>query len=722
MLCTSFLNLLEKHMSSQQILRLSKLSLITSLVLSGHALAQETTTNTDDSLEKIAVYGQHHKNYITEDAQSATKLGLTIKETPQSISVVSRALMDDFSLDDINSVLESTPGVTVEQIETDRTYFKARGFEITNFQVDGLGIPQSSGSIQGTLDTSIYDRVEIVRGANGLMTGAGNPSATVNMVLKKPTYITQAHASASYGSWNNKRLEVDVSTPINDDHAVRAVFTKQKAESYLDRYETDKTIAYLAYEGKLTDDTTLSINYVNQQKDADSPLWGALPLYYTDGTATNYDASTSTASDWSYWDNSAEQVYVTLEQNLSATWVATARYAHIENEQDSELFYVYGTPDSETGLGLTGYASRYDYEDKHDLFDLYASGKFDLFGQEHDLSFGVSQAKMDYNEQSLFDYSTGNGFPAMPSLDTWDGVAPEATLVDALSGSDIKNKQQSAYISTRIKLGEPLSVLAGVRYTDWETSGSAYGVEQTRNDSEVIPYVGAVYDFNESLSAYASYTETFVPQKELDINNEQLAPITGKSSEIGLKAQLLDDQVFVTFAYFDAKQEGLAVEIANTAPNSRYYAADGINSDGFEIELSGKVTDDLSASISFSNLSIEGDDLVEDYTPENQLKLAATYQVPFVEGLTFGANYRWQDSTARDQYNENVEPRVYVTTTNQDAYGILDLMANYKITENVGVTFNVNNTTDEKYLHSLYWAQGYYGAPRNYALSVNWQL
>lgn len=630
--------------------------------------------------------------------------------------------MDDFSLDDINSVLESTPGVTVEQIETDRTYFKARGFEITNFQVDGLGIPQSSGSIQGTLDTSIYDRVEIVRGANGLMTGAGNPSATVNMVLKKPTYITQAHASASYGSWNNKRLEVDVSTPINDDHAVRAVFTKQKAESYLDRYETDKTIAYLAYEGKLTDDTTLSINYVNQQKDADSPLWGALPLYYTDGTATNYDASTSTASDWSYWDNSAEQVYVTLEQNLSATWVATARYAHIENEQDSELFYVFGTPDSETGLGLTGYASRYDYEDKHDLFDLYASGKFDLFGQEHDLSFGVSQAKMDYNEQSLFDYTTGNGFPAMPSLDTWDGVAPEATLVDALSGSDIKNKQQSAYISTRIKLGEPLSVLAGVRYTDWETSGSAYGVEQTRNDSEVIPYVGAVYDFNESLSAYASYTETFVPQKELDINNEQLAPITGKSSEIGLKAQLLDDQVFVTFAYFDAKQEGLAVEIANTAPNSRYYAADGINSDGFEIELSGKVTDDLSASISFSNLSIEGDDLVEDYTPENQLKLAATYQVPFVEGLTFGANYRWQDSTARDQYNENVEPRVYVTTTNQDAYGILDLMANYKITENVGVTFNVNNTTDEKYLHSLYWAQGYYGAPRNYALSVNWQL
>ena len=706
--------MLHKHKNSA-----FKLSLLTSLVLSGYAVANDTQDNLP--LEKIAVYGQHHKNYITEEAQSATKLGLTIKETPQSISVVSRALMDDFSLDDINAVLESTPGVTVEQIETDRTYFKARGFEITNFLIDGLGTPQNSGSIQGTLDTAIYDRVEIVRGANGMMTGAGNPSATINMVLKKPTYTTQANASASYGSWNNKRVDIDVSAPINDEHAVRAVFTKQDKESYLDRYETDKTIAYLAYEGKLTDDTLLSINYVNQQKDADSPLWGALPLYYTDGSPTDYDESTSTAADWSYWDNSAERIYVTLEQNLSATWVAKARYAHIKNEQNSELFYVYGTPDKDTGLGLTGYASRYDYKDTQDLFDLYASGKFELFSLEHDLSFGISQANMDFNDQSLYDYSTGNGFPAMPDLATWDGIAPEATLVDKPDGSDVQNTQRSAYVSTRIKLADPLSILAGVRYTDWETKGTAYSVVQTRDDSEVIPYIGTVYDFTESLSAYASYTETFVPQKELDINAEQLAPVIGKSAEVGLKAQLLDEQVFVTLAYFDAKQDGLAVALPGSLPSdTRYYAADGINSDGFEIELSGRLTDDLSASISFSNLSIDGDELVKDYTPENQLKMAATYQVPFIDGLTLGANYRWQDSISRVQVKDPAGNAL--ATTKQDAYGILDLMATYEITQNVGVTFNVNNSSDEKYIHSLYWAQGYYGAPRNYSLSVNWQL
>jgi outer membrane receptor for ferric coprogen and ferric-rhodotorulic acid len=263
--------------------------------------------------------------------------------------------------------------------------------------------------------------------------------------------------------------------------------------------------------------------------------------------------------------------------------------------------------------------------------------------------------------------------------------------------------------------------LAGVRYTDWETKGTAYSVVQTRDDSEVIPYIGTVYDFTESLSAYASYTETFVPQKELDINAEQLAPVIGKSAEVGLKAQLLDEQVFVTLAYFDAKQDGLAIALPDSLPSdTRYYAADGINSDGFEIELSGRLTDDLSASISFSNLSIDGDELVKDYTPENQLKMAATYQVPFISGLTLGANYRWQDTTSRVQVKDPAGNAL--VTTKQGAYGILDLMATYEITQNVGVTFNVNNSTDEKYINSLYWAQGYYGAPRNYSLSVNWQL
>ncbi|MEZ7276647.1 TonB-dependent siderophore receptor [Pseudoalteromonas sp. 68 DY56-GL68] len=702
-------------MSSTKFLRLSQLSLVTSALLSGHAFAAQEK---EQPIEKIAVYGQHHKNYITEEAQSATKLGLTIKETPQSISVVSRALMNDFSLDDLNSVLESTPGVTVEQIETDRTYFKARGFEITNFQVNGMGMPQDNGSIQGTLDTSIFDSVEIVRGANGLMTGAGNPSATVNMVLKRPTYQTQVNASVSYGSWDSKRLELDASTALNENHAVRAVFTKHKAESYLDRYEQDKTIYYLAYEGQLTDSTVVTANYVNQKKDADSPLWGALPLYYSDGSATNFDESTSTASDWSYWNNTTEQLFLSIEQAITNTWFLKASYAHLENEQDSELFYVYKTPDRETGLGLIGYASEYDHKDKHDILDIYATGKFNLFGMEHDLSFGVNQADMDNDDMSLYDNE--NGFPRMPELGGWDGTAPTPTFDDGLTGADITSRQRSAYISTRIRATDSLSFLAGVSHVDWETEGESYGKAKDKDSDQTVPYYGVVYDINERFSTYASYTETFVPQTERDINGDYLDPITGKSSEIGLKAQLLDDNLFVTFAYFDAKQEGLAIAVPGSQPDdTRYYGADGINSDGFEIEMSGRLNDTLSASFSYSNLNIDGDELVKDYTPENQVKLALTQKVPQIDGLTFGLNYQWQDDTQRVQ---PTQPSGVVPVTKQDAYGLLNLMATYDINDNVSVNFNINNVTNEKYLHSLFWEQGYYGAPRGYAMSLNWQL
>ncbi|WP_405630985.1 TonB-dependent siderophore receptor [Pseudoalteromonas sp. Ld20] len=709
-------------MSAPQFLRLSKLAVLTSLALSSYSQATENKDN-DENIEKIAVYGQHHKNYITEDAQSATKLGLTIKETPQSISVISRALMDDFSLDNLNAVLESTPGVTVEQIETDRTYFKARGFEITNFQINGMGLPQDLGSIQGTLDTSIFESIEVVRGANGLMTGAGNPSATVNMVLKKPTYQTKVSASASYGSWNNKRFELDASTALADDHAVRVAFTKQKTDSYLDRYEQDKTIYYLAYEGQLTDSTVLSVNYVNQKKDADSPLWGALPLYYTDGTATNYDSSTSTAADWSYWNNTAEQIFVSIEQSIAASWFIKANYAHIENEQESALFYVYGTPNKETQTGLSGLASNYNYKDEHDIFDLYATGKLDLFSREHDLSFGVNQADMKKTESSLYDANQQhpNPAPSIDHLNTWDGSAPVPTLNAGLRGGDVKNRQRSAYISARLSLTDSFNFLTGISQVNWQTDGISYGVNKAKDSEQTVPYFGAVYDFNESISSYASYTETFVPQTQRDINGDYLDPITGKSSEVGLKAQLLEDNLFITLAYFDAKQVGLAVAIPNSSPDdTRFYGADGINSDGFEVELSGKLTDDLSASFSYSGVNIEGDDLVKDYTPENQFKLAITHQVPTIEGLTFGLNYRWQDDTKRVQVrdaNNNA-----LVTTKQDAYGLLDLMATYEITDNVGVTLNINNVTSEKYINSLYWAQGYYGAPRSYAISVNWQL
>lgn len=726
-MCANFLltlNVRSFDMKSRAF-KLSTLFVATSSVLTTPLFANDET---DKSIEKIEVLGKNHSNYLAVEAETASKLGISIKETPQSVRVITRALMNDFSLDDVNQVLETTPGVSVEKIETDRTYYKARGFDITNFQVDGLGLPQDSGALQGTLDTAIYQRVEVVMGANGLMTGAGNPSATVNFIRKRPTDDLRADVSITAGSWSNMRLDADVSGRLNDYAAGRAVVVKQKRDSYLDRYSVDRDVFYGIAELNLTDTTTLTTSLTYQQNDADSPLWGALPLFDSKGQATNYDVSTSTAADWAYWDNTSEQAFIELEQFIGDNWSVIARYAHTQTEQDSNLFYVYGTPDAETGLGLTGYASDYQLRDRLNLFDVYSKGSFELFGQEHLLAAGVSLADMAYQDRSLYDYTTGNGFPAMPDLNEWDGVAPVPVLKDGLNGSNVDSEQVSEYISARFSITNDLKVLAGVRHTKWQTEGVSYGKDQSRDVSDITSHLGSVYQINNDINVYASYSETFTPQSERDINGQTLDPVSGDTKEIGIKTELFNDLMMLNVAVFDAEQTNIAVgDAENSTPDKPVYmAASGIQSQGFELELSGELGYGISANLGYTYTDIDVSNtvnagntaaqLVKDFTPKQVFKLAAKYDATFIDGLSFGMNMRWQDDISRVQ---NPAPLV---VTEQNAYALVNFMASYEINSQLSVTANVNNAFDKKYLNSLYWAQGFYGAPRNYALSLNWSL
>ncbi|WP_347615083.1 TonB-dependent siderophore receptor, partial [Comamonas thiooxydans] len=144
---------------------------------------------------------------------TATRLVLTPRETPQSVSVVTRQKMDDFQLNSIDEVMEHTPGVSVVTYDSERTVYYARGFAINNFQYDGIPMLRDSGYSAGNTlsDTSIYDRVEVLKGATGLLTGSGDPGATINLVRKKPTREFQGHATLGAGSWGSYRGELDLS-------------------------------------------------------------------------------------------------------------------------------------------------------------------------------------------------------------------------------------------------------------------------------------------------------------------------------------------------------------------------------------------------------------------------------------------------------------------------------------------------------------------------------
>ena len=688
------------------------------------AFSTQATTKNDD-IENIEVVGSYIKGYGAHDASGASRLDLAIVDIPQSVSVVTSAQMDDFQLKDINAVLDTATGVMVERIETDRTYFTARGFDITNFQIDGVGLPLTAGNNHADEDTAIYDRIEIIRGANGLMTGVGNPSATVNFIRKRPEASSALNLTGSYGSWNNKRLEVDGTLVVNEDLAFRGVAVAQDRESYLDRYQTDKSVLYFFVDYNLTESTNLSLSHAINDNAADGNLWGANPLFYSDGTPTNYDPSLNTSADWSNWNVKKQNTVLELTHAINENWELRGTYSFKTIEEDSELFYVYGVPDRATELGLNGWASEYLHDEDTQLIDLYLKGYFELFGNEHQFVVGANHSSMDYTDSSLYDYTTGHGFPVLPAFTEWDGNTPKPTFTEGATGAEVERTQNAVYFTARFKVSEDLHIITGGRQNDWDVEGQSYGTEQTSGDSKFIPYLGAVYQLNEQLVAYANYTETFLSQTEKDVNEQFLDPIVGDSKEIGIKAQLFDDQFIATFAYFDILQNNLATldpATAELAPElQRYMTADGLTSSGFELDFAGELLPGLQTSIGLTKFDIDGPDtdataLVKGYTPDTIFKMAVSYEVPQLAGLTIGANYRWQDDISRIQ---SPEPLV---VTEQKAYGLLNLMMSYEVSNQVSVSFNAGNVTDEKYLNSLYWAQSFYGAPANYNLSLKWTL
>lgn len=706
-------------------MRLSALSL--ALILAANVSANDEIN--ENEVEHIEVKGSYLKGYNAHSASGASRLELDIIDIPQSVSVITSNQMKHYQLIDIDSVLDTATGVNVERIETDRTYYTARGFDITNFQVDGVGLPLSSGNNHADEDTAIYDRVEVIRGANGLMTGVGNPSATINFIRKRPTIENELSINGTLGSWSNKRVELDGSYNFTDNTAMRAVVVAQNIDSYLDRYQKEKNIYYVFLKHQFGENTEISLSHTINDSRATGNNWGANPLFYTDGSATDYHVSTNTSAHWSHWDITKQNTVLELSHHFANGWQVRGTYSHKSTDEDTELLYVYGTPDKTTELGLNGWASEYDNDDKHDLVDLYVTGDFELFGREHEFVIGANHSSMEGEEVSLYDYATGNGFPVMPALPAWNGITTKPTFADGKTGSDMTRDQNALYFTARFSVTDDFHLTAGGRQNDWEIKGDSYDVTQDASDEQFIPYIGGVYQFTENTVAYASYTETFVSQTELDINDNVLEPITGKSQEIGIKSSLFNDNFLATVTYFETRQENVArFDERSTPQEPRHIGTKGIESSGFEFDLAGELLPGLQTSIGFTSFDINVDDEIDanvaDYTPETLFKAAATYTVPQVEGLTVGMNLRWQDNISRLQgvVGEGFSNTGNEIITKQGSYTVVGLMARYDISEQVSLTLNANNVTDEKYINSLYWAQGFYGAPTHYSATISWSL
>ena len=635
---------------------------------------------------------------------AVTGLDLSLRETPQSVTIIHRDRIEDFGLTDVNQLLAQVPGVNVEKVETDRTYYNSRGFDITNFQVDGIGLPLIWGIQFGDLDTVLFDRVETVRGANSMMTGTGNPSATINYVRKRPTAEFQARGALGYGSWNDFRAEADVSGPLNGSGSLsgRLINANPDRDSYLDHYGVNRNVYSALLEWDATSRLTATAGYAMQDNRARGNLWGALPLLYSDGTRAEYPRSASTAADWTHWNVRDETLFGELAYDLGGGWNLKTVATYKRFREHAELLYAYGEPDPATGLGVFGMAGIYPSFYQSYIFDAYAAGPFQAFGRTHQLVIGGQASRSNETEYENFspDVLVYGDVRDLRGLDI-----PRPSYPGAELAASQDEELYRFYAAAHLAVTDQLKVVAGFNALSLKTTGYSYGADTSRDEEKVSPYLGLVLDLTPNISAYASYTDIFNPQSERDAADQRLPAAHGRAYEAGLKSEWLDDRLYVTAAVFKSEQSDLAEFVGVIDGRSVYQGID-VEVTGYEIEATGALTDNLTISAGWTHLDFE--DGQRPYVPRRTFKGAAVYAVPELRDLKVGAALRWQSKV-----------RAVDIPVEQDAYAELDLFAGFALTDRVRATVNVKNVTDEKHLTSLMWNQSYYAAPRSYAVRLD---
>ncbi|HZF45218.1 MAG TPA: TonB-dependent receptor plug domain-containing protein, partial [Sphingomonadaceae bacterium] len=445
--------------------------------------AQAEDRRSDD---EIIVTGTIPSDYVVADQSSSTRLDLSLRETPQAVTVISRAQIEDFNLDTVDEVLRNATGVNVDSAETDRTYYNARGFDIVNFQFDGIGQPLAYGLQTGQIDTALFDRVEVVRGATGLLSQTGNPSAAINFVRKRPSRELGGNVSLSYGSYDQFRGDLDINAPLTKDGSIRTRFVAayEDGDSYLDYYHSKRTTLYGTAAADLGPNTVATVGYSWQESDPRGVSWGALPFLDAEGQPATYDRSTNSAQPWSSWYTLDRNLFGDITHQFNKDWNLKVSVLRRARDQDAKLFYVYyGQVDDQTML--VSYPGAYLDEQRETTLDAHITGKLNVGGRQHDVVLGASYGDARLIEQESIDVNAIG--IALPGDSAFEGSFPYPDWGDYAVKADFHTKIASAYGLARISLADPLKLMVGGNVTNAKRTGTSYGAPYSFDRTKFLP-------------------------------------------------------------------------------------------------------------------------------------------------------------------------------------------------------------------------------------------
>ncbi|MBB5609839.1 MULTISPECIES: TonB-dependent receptor [unclassified Janthinobacterium] len=680
------------------------------------------------SMERDPV--SEHSNSYAARAVTVGKGVQTLREIAQSVSVITRQKMDDQNLNTIDAVLANTTGITMYDSPMGGRYVYSRGFMVDTYQFDGVNramyYPQANSF---TSNTAILDRVEVVRGATGLLQGTGAPGAAVNMVRKRPLAEKQLLLSASAGRWKDMRGEIDVTGPLNESGSIRgrAVAAHEQRDYFYDVADSRTDVLYGVLEFDLAPGSKLTTG-ASHEKLQSTPFFSGLPLY-SDGSDPHLPRSTFIGANWNRWNSRQTAVFAEFEHRFDADWSlkATANYTH--ERHDVKYMFNLGAINPVTLAGMMRYDGVFDYGTTNKGIDISLDGKFNALGRRHGFSAGVNTNRMESDsdfslamlKQGINPWQPDHGV-AEPS-DAW---LREHSYRGAPSLTSMR--QTGAYGVARFSVSDSLTVVAGARVTNYQSSsiyrdtGAPYS-DPYRENGVVTPYGGLIYALDRQWSAYASVSDIFQPQSLRDAAGALIDPLKGRNLETGIKGELFDGKVNASLALFRIEQSNRAeLDMVNVCSSgSECYISTGkVRSEGIDAEISGEVARgwQLFAGYTLNNFkyldqtSNAGVQFASTFSPRNMLRAWSDYRLPgALQAWSVGGGVNFQTESSRV---------TQAITVAQKSYALWTARAAYQIDRNWTASVNVTNLFDKRYYQTVgapSWGN-FYGEPRKASLTL----
>lgn len=699
-------------------------------ILSAVALFSATTSNMliAEEVTEVIVEGQH----LSSSEINSIKTPTPILDVPQSLSIITSEQITQQAFTSIGDIINYTPGVNTSQGEGHRDAIVFRGVRSTaDFYIDGV-----RDDVQYYRPLYNLEQVEILRGPNALLFGRGGTGGILNRVTKKgqlgEAFTTYQAGIDTFGEYS---IQIDTNVDVSDQSALRINAYYADLENHRDFYDGDRLGINPTIRFELGSDTTIDVSY--EYIDHERFIDRGIPTGSDGRPVEAFEDIVFGDPELNKTTLEAHVFRAALQHNFSDSLKANISAHYGDYDKFYQNFYV---PDSANGnpgfdeestpdvVLLDGYVDTTDRENL--ILSANLVSEFETGSVDHTLIAGAEYIDTS-SDQDRFNASwlpDGNAdsdteiFTVMRPLNVRGGVGVNSvgtTVTNSFSDlnddTSVDIEVNSFYIQDEIAISEQFDVVLGARFDsfDIEVMDAKNGGTLTRKDEEISPRAGLIYKPKENISIYASYSESFLPRSgeqfaNLSSDADILSPDEFENSEIGLKWDFANN-ISLTVAYFESEQT-----IADRAnANSEEFEVRGLEVEGFEVEVQGQITDNLSIRGGYTNLDGESNEGTDDprELPENMASVWGTYQATDQWGFGLGATYQ-DNSLIKDG-----------GTAKLPSYTRVDAAAYYDVSDKLRLQLNIENLTDELYFPSAHSThQATVGAPLNARFTISGKL